>query len=103
MFVLPGGEKVWPSFEMHEGGGLEQLPIRQFQVVQRDVQNVDVFLVTPRELTADETEFATNSLHRSLRHPFKFTVHYVDEIARSPSGKYEDFRSDVTFGWPDHT
>ncbi len=95
MFTLPTGEKVWPSFQFREGGGLEHLPIRQFQVVQQTPDTVYVNLVATRHLEPAEENLIRSSLLTSLRYPFRISIHYVDSILRSSTGKFEDFTSMV--------
>lgn len=95
MFTLPNGDHVWPSLDLTESEDLMQLPVRQYQVVQRDRQHVDAHLVVLRPLTSDEEAVAARSLQRATRYPFDVTFHYVDRIERGPGGKYEEFRSAV--------
>jgi hypothetical protein len=46
-------------------------------------------------LTDDEVGRLRAFLAGCLRHDFKLELVFVDEIARSPGGKYEDFVSRV--------
>lgn len=94
MFRLPSGEQFWPTFDF--GGTPKDLPpIRQFQVVQRSQEEVEAILVVFRPLSDDEEQRIKSLLTRSLRHPFQIKLTYTDNIPPGPTGKYEDFRSDV--------
>ncbi len=98
MFTHPNGDRVFPTLEAKEDGELNRLPVRQYQLVQRDTESVDAYLVALRELTSEEQAIALRAFHDAIGYPFRVTFHYVDEIARSPTGKYEEFRSEVTSG-----
>lgn len=93
MLTLPNGDKVWPSFP--EDRMMPIAPIRQFQIVQHDLQRIEARLVSARALTDDEVGRLRAFLVGCLRHDFKLELVFVDEIARSPGGKYEDFVSRV--------
>ena len=96
MFVLPSGERIWPSFELDHLQGLEDVaPVNQFQVIQRDLHNIEVKLVAARHLTAIEEDRVRTMLDAWFRNQFQISFAYVDEIPRSPHGKYEEFRCDV--------
>ncbi len=95
MFTLPSGEQFWPvPFTSPEL--LAVAPVRQFQLVQRSVEEIEVKLATARELREDEEAGLRELIGTRLGHGFALRFVYVDEIPRSPSGKFEDFRSDVT-------
>jgi phenylacetate-CoA ligase len=94
MLVFPNGERRWPVGG--DAAELEKMPaIHQFQIVQKTLQEIEVLLVAPRRLNTGEERQVTQMLQRSLGHPFKIRYRYVDQIPRSPGGKYEDFRCEV--------
>ncbi len=95
MLTLPSGEQVWPV-QFFSSELLAVAPVRQFQFVQRSVEEIEVKLATARELREDEEAGLRELIGTKLGHGFALRFVYVDEIPRSPSGKYEDFRSDVT-------
>ena len=94
MLTLPSGEQLWPVFTtaMQEKLG-PFTPVRQIQLIQRSLEEIEVKLVVKRALTAAEEERLGNTVGKSLGHPFALRLVYVDEIPRSASGKYEDFTS----------
>jgi phenylacetate-CoA ligase len=76
--------------------GLQELTcVRQFQVVQRSLTELDVNLRVTRPLTEDEESIVRQTLVSGLGYPFQITIRYVDSIARCPSGKFEDYRCDI--------
>ncbi len=93
MATLPSGEKFWPRFYSDDLAGIA--PVRQVQLVQRSVHDIDVRLVVARALTGDEEERLKSVILEYLGHPFTLRFTYVDEIPRSASGKYEDFLSAI--------
>ncbi len=93
MLTLPTGDRIWPSFP--EDGMMPIAPIRQFQIIQHDLHTVEARLVAARALSDDEVERLRAYFAGCLRHDFKLDLVFVDEIARSPGGKYEDFVSRV--------
>ena len=53
-------------------------------------------VATARALTEDEEAGLRELIGTRLGHGFALRFVYVDEIPRLPSGKYEDFRSEIT-------
>ena len=93
MVRLPGGGQRWPliaEYRYHEIA-----PIRQFQVVQKTLHQLEVRLVADRPLTDDEAAQLRGMILDRIRHPFEITLSYHDEIPRGPGGKYEDFTSEL--------
>ena len=96
MLVTPEGERRWPLLM---AGDLEALhacaPIRQFQIVQKTVDLIELRLAVPRDLEETEEEALRNWVRVKFDHPFEVDFSYHDEILRSASGKYQDFLSEV--------
>ncbi len=69
--------------------------IRQYQFVQKDLQTIEVRLAVERDLTDGENEKLREWLVSKLDFPFTATFIFVDEIPRTPSGKYQDFISEI--------
>ena len=93
MLRLPGGGMRYPRFGEYEFGEIKS--VRQFQVVQKTLQDIDVVLVVARPLTPAEEDTLRALIIRNLAHPFAVCFVYRDNIPRSAGGKYEDFRSEV--------
>jgi phenylacetate-CoA ligase len=95
LLTLPDGRQSCPRFLTEEWAF--DLGVRQIQVHQRDLENIHVSLVTERPLKAAEEQRMLESIRSTLRrHPFKLHIDYVDDIPRDPSGKFEEFKSDVS-------
>ncbi len=93
MLTLPSGEQFWPSFPSEAFMTAE--PVRQVQLVQRSLEEIDVKLVAARPLSRAEQDRLRGAIGERLRHPFTLNLVFVDEIPRSASGKDEDFRSEI--------
>lgn len=93
MLHLPGGGRSWPSFPASVLVG--DLPISQFQLIQKSLDTIAVRLVVTRPLTSPEEERLVATVQDRLSYPFRVVFAYVAEIPRSKSGKFEDFMSEV--------
>jgi phenylacetate-CoA ligase len=97
MLVLPNGDLRWPSVEVESiTKGVDEIPpIAQFQVIQRSLEDIEALLVAPRPLTAKEEALIISWFEASFGWSFNVKFTYVDHIPSSPTGKFEDFKSDV--------
>jgi phenylacetate-CoA ligase len=96
MLHLPDGRRRWPSLDHVEGDhDVGLLPIGQLQVVQKTREEIEVNLVAARSLSTVEESILMKHLARALGDSFRIDLHYVTHIPRSPSGKFEDFRSEI--------
>jgi phenylacetate-CoA ligase len=92
--TLPSGERRWASLG---GWTITKIaPIRQLQVVQTSLEHMEVRLVAARQITPEEEAKLAELFRGRLGHPFDLTFTYHDQIPRSPGGKYEEFRSELT-------
>ncbi len=93
LLQAPDGSRFWPRLgPLYEDLGL---PIRQFQVIQRAPERLELKLVTARPFAAEEEERARAMLRRLCRHDFQVDLSYHDAIPRGPGGKFEDFICEV--------
>ncbi|MGH6947619.1 MAG: phenylacetate--CoA ligase family protein [Kiloniellales bacterium] len=98
MLTLPSGDRVWPR--LREDRYTDVAPVRQFQVVQKSTEQLEVRLVVDRPLTAEEESAIGKIIVDRLGHTFRLDFTYHDQIPRSPSGKFEDFKSEIAAGGP---
>ena len=94
LLTLPDGRQTCPRFLTEEWAF--DIGVRQMQVHQQDLENVHVTLVTDRALDANEERRILDSIGTTLAHRFALHLDYVDDIPREPSGKFEEFKSDVS-------
>lgn len=98
MLTLPSGDQLWPTFgdPSHLGESAEVLArIRQFQVIQRSLDTLELRLVVPEALSPEEEAAVRAHIDSTLGHRFEVVFTYLDEIPRSAGGKFEDFRSEL--------
>ncbi len=99
MLTFPDGRTAWPLVgEMFYRG---VAPIRQYQMIQKAPNRLELRIVPERPLTAEEEDELRAIVRRRMGHPFEIDFSYHDEIARGPGGKYEDFRSEIAPGAAD--
>jgi phenylacetate-CoA ligase len=94
MLVTASGERYWPAFGSRQFAEVAPT-VRQHQFVQKSLDRIEARLVTTEPLTP-ELEAKLRKLVISVL-PAGFHVDFVrcESISRSPSGKFEDFISEV--------
>ena len=97
LLTLPNGERFWPLYAP-AWKGVDA--IRQIQIVQHDLEHVQVRIVGPRPLTAEEEATFTTKLHEQFRYPFRVTFEYLERIDRTRQRKFEEFVSHVGHAGP---
>jgi len=70
-------------------------PIRQYQLVQKSLERIEVRYVVDRPLTPEEEEKLRAVIQNALGHPFELSFHYFDELTKTSGGKFEEFISEV--------
>jgi phenylacetate-CoA ligase len=93
MLVTADGRRYFPHFGTRSMPGLEVL--RQHQFVQKSLQLVEGRLVSSRPLTTAEEEALRRHVLSRLPAGFEVRFSYCERIARSPTGKFEDFMSEL--------
>jgi phenylacetate-CoA ligase len=91
---LPNGESTWPVFNLFEASNF--IPFHQVQLVQKTLEEIEVRLVAKGAPTAEDEQQFASVVTEALGFPFRISFQYLDNIPRSPGGKYEDFMSEVT-------
>jgi phenylacetate-CoA ligase len=94
MLVLPDGQRRFPRIGATALASVA--PIKQYQFVQTASDCIEARLVVARPLDSAAEARVTEVLHAKLGYPFRIVFRYGGSIARDPSGKFEDFRSEVT-------
>jgi phenylacetate-CoA ligase len=91
MVRRPDGSLIWPNIGFGEFSRVA--PIRQFQVVQHSLQDIELRLVSAVALTVEQEARIGAILARHLGSGFKVRISYHEQIPRSAGGKYEDVLS----------
>ena len=87
--MAPDGRRFYPSFMA--GKWVHIAPLRQMQLVQKTRLAIEARIVASRSLDPAEERALAAGVQETLGHPYEITIVRVERIARSPSGKYEDF------------
>jgi len=94
MMVTPDGGRYWPFFGA--AGFPAITPVCQHQFVQREPGAIVCRFVVARPLTAEEEAGLRDHIGARLPYPFRLDFSYVTAISRAESGKFEEFRCEVT-------
>lgn len=93
MLVASDGKRYFPFFGTRSMPGLDVL--RQHQFVQKSPNLVEARLVVAAPFSAGQERAMREHVLSRLPAGFEVRFVYVDRIARSPSGKFEDFVSEL--------
>jgi phenylacetate-CoA ligase len=93
MLTLPDGAKRYPFYG--HSAMMSVRAIRQHQLVQKSLTEIEIRLVVSHPLSAAEEARIREAAIAGLGHPFEITLAYTDEIKRDASGKYAEFRSEI--------
>ncbi len=99
MLVMPTGEERWPMLSSGDIRTLTSLaPVGRYQFVQRGLDLIALRLTTHRALKPDETAALQKWVQQKFGYPFNVVVETVEALQAGPSGKFEDFISEVAGG-----
>jgi phenylacetate-CoA ligase len=87
---LPDGSRNWPLVGFHHYDAVA--PIRQYQLIQHKIDEIEFKLVTDASLTPEQEQRLIKIVQQSLNYPFKITVTQSRErLPIGPNGKFEEF------------
>jgi len=90
---VPGGGRRWPLCDLVHLEGVTD--IRQYQFVQTAIDTIEVRLVVGPDFHPAAEPLLAQAIHERLGYPFVLRFVHVESIARSASGKYEDFINQI--------
>ncbi len=93
LVTLPNGDKLHPVFRSPIMVSIA--PIKQFQLIQKDLHCIEVKLVVRKALTAEQEAKLGDYFTEKFHHQFDYHFIYCDAIPQQANGKYEVFRSEV--------
>ena len=94
--MMPNGDTRWPLLSSESIEALLDIaPIRQYQIAQIGLDEIEARLVIDRPLEWPEIEKLEAWVAAKFFHPFKVTVTYHKELPRTASGKFFDFVCEV--------
>ena len=87
---LPDGSRNWPLVGFHSFDTVA--PVRQYQLIQTALDEIEFKVVTDQEITRDQVEGLIRIVQKALNYPFKITVVQSRErLPTGPNGKFEEF------------
>ena len=89
----PDGRLGWPMMGDIFHAGVDG--IRQYQIIQHGLEDIEMRLAVERPLGPAEEEKLRHWLRLRSGHPFPVRFSYASEIPRGPGGKFETFRSEI--------
>ena len=91
LITLPSGKRYRPIFVKD----MKEFPmIRQYQMIQRSLEDIEARLVVDKPLSAEMEARLRSVLQNAAGHPFHFSlVYFSGELPRGPRDKFEDFIS----------
>lgn len=89
----PNGERNWPSYNPMKL--MELLPNVQFQLVQKSLDTLLLRIGTNKPVTEEVFAEMKTIINEAMGYPFNIQLEQLQNIARSKSGKYEEFLSEV--------
>lgn len=91
MVVFPDGQRHWPRVGFQHFR--EVVPtLKQYQLVQRTAQQIEVSLVVADKVTPEQEIAFTRVIQDSLGYPFELRFDYhKEELPRTRGGKFEEF------------
>ena len=92
LLTLPTGEHVTPVF-VHDL--MRDLPVIQFQVAQVAPDHLETRIVPQGSFGPDDEARLIERMLERLPADYRITFRYIEEIPRSRSGKYMDFKSEI--------
>ena len=90
--LMPDGRRFWPV-SLNRIRDIKA--IRQAQYVQTDLNAIELRVVLNRPLRVDEREEAIRKVQGALGHTYDVTVIPVPSVERGPTGKFEEFLSQL--------
>ncbi|PCJ86150.1 MAG: hypothetical protein COA52_15480 [Hyphomicrobiales bacterium] len=90
LILMPDGRRHWPLVGFDKFRAIA--PVRQYQLIQKTLDVIEVRLFVERGLTlGEEAELATH-IKKSLGHDFTIEFNYFeDRLPAGASGKFEEF------------
>ncbi len=93
--ALPGGGHTFPYFGNQEEYLAITTAIRQYQIIQESLQDIEVKLVVAEDITVKQENDLKQLLNKHLGFDFNIRITYLEQIPKGPTGKYEEFISRI--------
>lgn len=93
----PGGKSVHPEALIYIFEELQQQhhAFKQFQIIQREVDKLDVFIIPNKNWSSEMESLITNGIHNKIDASFQLNFVKTQEISREKSGKMRVVKSEL--------
>ena len=90
LVVKPDGTRYWPLTGFYD---FERIAgITQYQVIQHALDDVELRIVSPAELTVEQSDELIRTVQRWLKHDFPMRIsRQAEPFAVARNGKHEEF------------
>lgn len=90
LLIKPDGTRHWPLTGMY--GFRDVANIKQYQMIQHTVHDIELKLYTPDDLTPEQVSRLTEMARKGLGYDFNVTINVsASPLERKPNGKFEEF------------
>lgn len=94
LLVKPDGTRHWPLVGFHRFD--EIAPILQFQVIQHSLQDIEIKIVTEKEISASQEHALAAIVQQALGYPSAIrVVQSRSRLPNSKGGKFEEFVCEI--------
>ena len=93
LLVLENGDRLSPRLALEDI--VTELPVIQYQLVQKTHRDIEIRLATQSPLTELQEQSVIGKCRDDIGQPLDYRIVYVDEIPKLASGKFEAFRCEV--------
>ena len=92
LVVMPNGDTFHPVFD--ETKILNAAPVKRYQVIQKDINNIEINIEGQAFSEAEETALK-NVFSETFKNAFKFSIIYHENIPFANRHKFELFKTEV--------
>jgi phenylacetate-CoA ligase len=93
LVTYPNGKKSWPAY--NPMALMELFPMARFQLEQLSTSELQLNIQTPTIPSEDNCEKARQIICDAIGHDFHIRICQVEQLTRSPGGKFEEFISRI--------
>jgi len=94
LLVKPDGTRHWPLVGFHRFD--EVAPVLQYQVTQHSLQDIEIKIVTEKEISASQEHALAAIVQQALGYPSAIrVVQSRSRLPNSKGGKFEEFVCEI--------
>jgi len=94
--IMPDGESRFPYLGDRDEARKITTAVKKFQFVQKSLSEIEYKVVVVKRLSKAQEGKMRRFIQKNLGQHFKVTISYHDDIVCGPTGKFEEFVSEVS-------